>query len=151
MGATEYTLGFMSDPDMRKRNRRGLLKGEQLHALARDLIYGRRGRLNSRDWLQQKHPCSCLTLVIACIIYWQAKEIHRVIQTHVPPEHIDLKLLSHISPVSRDKIAICLLCAIGLLARQARAAGPPESASVPGLGGAMVPRRLPDRERNVLV
>ncbi|MEE8304127.1 MAG: hypothetical protein V3S24_17050, partial [Candidatus Tectomicrobia bacterium] len=92
-----------------------------------------------------------LGLVIACIIYWQAKETHRVIQTHVPPEHIDLKLLSHISPVSRDKIAICLLCAIGLLARQARAAGPPESASVPGLGGAMVPRRLPDRERNVLV
>ena len=34
---TEYTLDFMSDPDMRKRNRRGLLKGEQIHALARDL------------------------------------------------------------------------------------------------------------------
>lgn len=25
---TEHTLNFMSDPDMRKRNRRGLLKGE---------------------------------------------------------------------------------------------------------------------------
>lgn len=103
---TEYTLGFMSDPEMRQRNRRGLLKGEQIHALARDLKYGHRGRLNSRDWLGQKHSCSCLTLVVACIIYWQAVEIHRVLQTHTPPEHIDLSLLSNISPVSWGNVIL---------------------------------------------
>jgi TnpA family transposase len=103
---TEHTLNFMSDPDMRKRNRRGLLKGEQIHALARDIKYGHRGTLNNRDWLQQKNSCSSLTLVIACIIYWQAKEIHRVIQTHTPPEHIDLALLSNISPVSWKNIIL---------------------------------------------
>lgn len=103
---TEYTLNFMSDPNMRKRNRRGLLKGEQIHALARDLKYGHRGRLHNRDWLQQKNSCSSLTLVIACIIYWQAKEIHRVIQTHTPPEHIDLALLSNISPVSWENVIL---------------------------------------------
>jgi len=103
---TEYTLSFLSDPAMRRRNRRGRLKGEQIHALARDLKYGHRGRLSSRDWLQQKHSCNCLTLVMACIIYWQAKEIHRVIQTHPPPEHIDLKLLSHISPVSWENVIL---------------------------------------------
>ena len=97
---TEYTLGFLSDPEMRRRNRRGLLKGEQIHALARDLKYGHRGRLNSRDWLAQKQSCSCLTLVIACIIYWQAKEIHRVLQTHTPPEYID------ISPVSWGNVIL---------------------------------------------
>ena len=78
----ETILSFLSDPDLRRRNRRGLLKGEQIHALARDLKYGHRGRLNSRDGLQQKNSSSCLALVIACIIYWQAKEIHRVIQTN---------------------------------------------------------------------
>jgi TnpA family transposase len=31
---TEHTLDFMSDPDMRRRTRRGLLKGEQVHNLA---------------------------------------------------------------------------------------------------------------------
>lgn len=103
---TEYTLNFMSDPEMRKRNRRGLLKGEQIHALGRDLKYGHRGKLNNRDWLQQKISCSCLTLVIASIIYWQAKEIHRVIQTHTPPEHIDLALLSNISPVSWENVIL---------------------------------------------
>ena len=103
---TEYTLDFMSDPDMRKRNRRGLLKGEQIHALARDIKYGHRGTLNNNDWLKQKNSCSCLTLVIACIIYWQAKEIHRVIQTHIPPKHIDIDLLSNISPVSWKNIIL---------------------------------------------
>jgi len=103
---TEFTLGFMSDADMRRRNRRGLLKGEQIHALARDLKYGHRGRLNSRDWLQQRHSGSCLTLVIACIIYWQAKEIHRIIQTHTPPDDVDLALLSHISPVSWENVIL---------------------------------------------
>ena len=103
---TEHTLDFLSDPDMRRRTRRGLLKGEQVHALARDIRYGHRGRLNSREWLQQKHACSALTFVIACIIYWQAKEIHRVIQTHTLPEHIDLDLLSNLSPVSWENIIL---------------------------------------------
>jgi TnpA family transposase len=103
---TEHTLDFLSDPDMRRQTRRGLLKGEQVHGLARDIRYGHRGRLNNREWLQQKHACSSLTLVIACIIYWQAKEIHRVIQSHVLPEHINLDLLSHISPVSWENIIL---------------------------------------------
>ena len=103
---TEHTLGFMSNPDIRRRTRRGLLKGEQVHSLARDIRYGHRGKLSNRDWLSQKHACSCLTLVIACIIYWQAKEIHRVIQTHVAPGHINLDLLSNISPVSWGNIIL---------------------------------------------
>jgi TnpA family transposase len=103
---TEHTLDFMSDPDMRRRTRRGLLKGEQVHSLARDIRYGHRGTLSSRDWINQKHACSCLTLVIACIIYWQAKEIHRVIQTHTLPDHINLALLSNISPVSWENIIL---------------------------------------------
>jgi hypothetical protein len=94
------------DPEMHKRNRRGLLKGEQIHALARDIRYGHRGTIHSRDWLQQQQACSCFTLVIACIIYWQAKEIHRAIQPHDLPEHIDLDLLNHISPVSWQNIIL---------------------------------------------
>lgn len=96
----------MSDPDMCKRNRRGLLKGEQVNALARDLKYGHRGRLNSREWEEQKKSCSSLNLVIACIIYWQTKEIHRVIKAHAPPEHIDLALLKNISPVSWENVIV---------------------------------------------
>ncbi|MCB1771421.1 MAG: Tn3 family transposase [Candidatus Competibacteraceae bacterium] len=34
---TEHILRYLSDGEMRQRNRRGLLKGEQMNGLARDL------------------------------------------------------------------------------------------------------------------
>ena len=103
---TEHTLSFMSDPALRRRNRRGLLKGEQIHALARDIKLGKRGRIHKRDWLEQRYSCSCLTLVIACIIYWQAKEINRVIQEITPEGGIDISLIQYISPVSWENIIL---------------------------------------------
>jgi len=104
---TEHTLTFMSDPEMRRRNRRGLLKGEQIHALARDIRYGKRGRISNRDWIEQCNSCSCLTMVIASIIYWQAKEINRIVLEHLPKDgSIDISLLQHISPVSWENLII---------------------------------------------
>jgi TnpA family transposase len=47
---TEFILQYLSEPELRRRIRRGLLKVEQLHALARDVFYGRRGRIT---------PASC--------------------------------------------------------------------------------------------
>jgi TnpA family transposase len=63
-----------------RRIRRGLLKVEQLNALARDIYYGRRGRINARELHEQMNSCSCLTLLLACVVYWQAKEISRVLK-----------------------------------------------------------------------
>jgi TnpA family transposase len=40
---TEFILQYLSEPELRGRIRRGLLKVEQLHASARDVFYGRRG------------------------------------------------------------------------------------------------------------
>lgn len=97
---TEHTLKFFSDPIMRKKNRRGLLKGEQIHALIRDIKFGHQGKINEREWFMQKNSCSSLTLVLAAIIYWQAKEIHRVIKTEKMPDGVDLSMLAHISPVT---------------------------------------------------
>ena len=76
---TEFILQYMSEPALRTRIRRGLLKVEQMHALARELFYGNRGRINARDLWEQMNSCSCLILIVACIIYWQAKDISRVI------------------------------------------------------------------------
>ena len=53
--------------------RRGLLKGEQLHALARCVHYGRLGRLDQRDFKRQTGAASCLLLILAAIIYWQIR------------------------------------------------------------------------------
>ena len=56
----------MSEPALRTRIRRGLLKVEQMHALARDVFYGNRGCINARDLWEQMNSCSCLTLIVAC-------------------------------------------------------------------------------------
>ena len=58
----------MAEPTLRARVRRGLLKVEQLHALARAVYYGQRGRISAREVYDQMNACSCLTLILACIV-----------------------------------------------------------------------------------
>ncbi len=97
----------MSDPQVRQRVRRGLLKGEELHALARQVAYGKQGKLNVRSFEEQKNTSSCLTLIMACIIYWQAREINRVIEECGPEKAgIDLSLLEHISPIGWNNVLL---------------------------------------------
>jgi TnpA family transposase len=104
---TEFLLTYLSEPRLRARIRRGLLKVEQLHALARDVYYGRRGRINARELHEQMNACSCLTLILACVIYWQAKEISRVVRCCDPEgDGIDVPLLEHVSPIEWDNVIL---------------------------------------------
>ena len=80
---TEFVLQYMSEPKLRAKVRRGLLKVEQLHALARAVYYGQRGRISAREVYDQMNACSCLTLILACIVYWQAREIELPDDEHV--------------------------------------------------------------------
>ena len=104
---TEFLLSYLSEPQLRARTRRGLLKVEQLHALARDVYYGRRGRINARELHEQMNSCSCLTLILACIIYWQAKQITRTLRSGaIAEEGIDATLLQHVSPIEWDNVIL---------------------------------------------
>ena len=104
---TEFILQYMSQPLLRRRIRRGLLKTEQLHALARDVAYGKRGRMTERDFHGMMRTCSCLVLTLACIIYWQAREIGKAIVEGNPEEEgIDTSLLEHVSPIEWDNVLL---------------------------------------------
>jgi len=104
---TGHILRYMSDPLLRQRTRRGLLKGEQIHALARDVGYGKQGRITARDLQGQRNSCSCLTLIMACIIYWQAKEFNRVLNECDPESAgVDVSLLEHVSPIGWENIIL---------------------------------------------
>jgi TnpA family transposase len=104
---TEHILRVMSDPLTRRRMRRGLLKSEEMHALARQVSYGKQGKISARDLHAQLNTSNCLTIIMACIIYWQAKEISRVIQDHdAQMAGIDLNLLEHISPIGWENIIL---------------------------------------------
>ena len=104
---TEHILRVMSDPLARQQMRRGLLKSEEMNALARQVAYGKQGTITARDWQAQKNTASCLTLIMACIIYWQAKEISRAILECDPEDvGIDLSMVEHISPIGWENILL---------------------------------------------
>lgn len=104
---TEFILQYLSTPELRRRIHRGLLKGEQLHALARNVHYGKQGKTHIRDFHQQMSTASCLILILACIIYWQAREITRVMIKEPPEDHgLDPALLAHLSPIAWDNILL---------------------------------------------
>ena len=75
--------------------------------LARVYNVHQQGKLTTQELEEQKNTSSCLTLIMACIIYWQAKEINRVI-LECDPEGvgIDLSLLEHISPIGWDNVLL---------------------------------------------
>jgi len=50
-----------------------------------------------------------LTLIIACVIYWQAKEISRVVRWCQPKgdeAKIDVTMLEHVSPIEWDNVIL---------------------------------------------
>jgi TnpA family transposase len=84
-----------------------LLKGEEIHALARQVAYGKQGTITALDLEGQRNTSSCLTLIMACIIYWQAKEISRVIQEgDLDEDGVDFNLLEHLSPIGWENIIL---------------------------------------------
>ena len=101
---TEFLLQYMSEPQLRAKVRRGLLKVEQLHALARAVYYGQRGRISAREVYDQMNACSCLTLILASIIYWQAREISRI--SAAPDFAFDPELIRHISPIEWKNVIL---------------------------------------------
>ena len=104
---TEFILDYLSQPALRTRIRRGLLKGEQLHALARCVHYGRLGRLDQRDFERQTGAASCLLLILAAIIHWQIREIDRVLsEADSDADDLNFELLSHISPIGWDNVLL---------------------------------------------
>ena len=101
---TEFVLQYMSEPQLRAKVRRGLLKVEQLHALARAVYYGQRGRISAREVYDQVNACSCLTLILARIVYWQAREISRM--AAAPDFPFDPDLLRHVSPIEWKNVVL---------------------------------------------
>ena len=94
----------MSEPQLRARVRRGLLKVEQPHALARTVYYGQRGRISAREVYDQMNACSCLTLILACIVYWQAREISRI--AAAPDFPFDPELIARVSPIEWKNVIL---------------------------------------------
>ena len=55
----------MINPEKRKKRYRGLLKGEEICQLARDISHGKGDEITSIDLVNQCNSCKFLTLIMA--------------------------------------------------------------------------------------
>lgn len=104
---TEFVLDHVGHAELRRRVRRGLLKSEKLHALARAAFYGKRGRADAQDFRRQASTASCLTRILACVVYWQIRETERVVaEANGDLDAPDFGLPAHVSPIQRDNATL---------------------------------------------
>ena len=49
---------------------------------------------------------SCLLTILAAVVYWQIREIERVLGDIDPEDGVPVDLLAHISPISWDNVVL---------------------------------------------
>jgi Tn3 transposase DDE domain len=53
------------------------------------------------------NSCSKPMLILACVIYWQAKEISRVVRCrNTESDKIEVSLLEYVSPIEWDNVIL---------------------------------------------
>ena len=63
--------------------------------------------MSKRDFYELMKTSNCLTLILACIVYWQAKEIERVIaECHPEADRVETSLLEHVSPIEWENVVL---------------------------------------------
>jgi TnpA family transposase len=101
---TAFILELLLDPQLRRRQERGLNDGEAVNSASCAIFIGQRGEFRDRAYQDQVHRASCLHLVVAAIAAWttylaDAIEALRAEDEDVPEELI--AHTSHRSPGSR--------------------------------------------------
>jgi len=102
---TAFLLEYFRDESLRRRILIGLNKGEALHALARQLFFGRLGELRDRAFEDQLHRASCLHLLMAAIAAWNTVYLAEAIATlRKRGEEISDNVVAHIAPLGWEHI-----------------------------------------------
>ena len=95
---TEYILRYVTDPELRKKIRLKLNKGEYRHKLPRWIFFASQGEFCTGDCQEIMNKASSLSLVSNAILYWNTVKINSLIETlREQGEKVDEKTLLHIS------------------------------------------------------
>jgi TnpA family transposase len=101
LAKTWHILQYVDEPPFRRRVLVGLNKGETLHSLARDIVFGQQGRFTVRGYEAQLNRASALSLVINAIAVWNTRYFERtraVLNAH--GDEIDDSVWRHLSPLA---------------------------------------------------
>ncbi|PZS26376.1 MAG: Tn3 family transposase, partial [Pseudonocardiales bacterium] len=96
---TIYAARYLADPTYRRRIARQLNKGENLHALRRELAYAGEGAVRRRHHEQQSEQMWCLTVATNAIVTWTT-EYYGLAVTALrrTGRAVDDEILAHIWP-----------------------------------------------------
>jgi TnpA family transposase len=102
---TVHILKTLDDEEYRRRMGRELNKGEAAHDLSRFLCFGKEGALHGREFGDQIHTFSCLSVLHNAVVAWNCLHIGSVVQQLRNEGHsIDDSTLSMTTPLFRTHI-----------------------------------------------
>jgi TnpA family transposase len=102
-----FMLNWINDAELQQRAQMGLNKGEAHHALKRAISFNRRGEIRDRTTEEQHYRIIGMNLVAAIIIYWNTRELGRLVQDQIDIGNApDAGLLPHVSPLGWEHILL---------------------------------------------
>jgi TnpA family transposase len=102
---TIFILELLLDPQLRRRQERGLNDGEAVNSASRALFVGQRGEFRDRAYQDQVHRASCLHLLVAAIGAWTTPYLADAIAAHrAEGQDVPDKLLAHLSPIAWEPV-----------------------------------------------
>lgn len=102
---TMHILHYLDSEDFRRQIGRELNKGESSHDLSRFLCFGKEGALRGREFEDQLHTFSCLSVLHNAVVAWNIERIQQVTgQLRNAGHEVDDVVLSRTSPLIRKHI-----------------------------------------------
>jgi TnpA family transposase len=102
---TLFVARVLVDKTFRRRIARQLNKGENVHALKRDIFHAHEGAVRRRHHEQQTEQAWCLTLVTNAVVTWMTEYFGlAVARKRARGEHVDDDLLAHIWPTHHENV-----------------------------------------------
>lgn len=97
---TIFVLKYLQDTTLQQRVRRGLNKGEAIHALEEALTLGQAGEMVEREVNDQRNRASCLMFLVSAISAWNTVYLDHVVST-LAEEGVTVpeQYLPHIAPL----------------------------------------------------
>ena len=97
---TIFSLTYLLDLALQRRNLRGLNKGEAIWNAARAVTIGQDGEMSEREFNAQMNRASSTMLLVAMISTWNTVYLDRVVTTlRNRGEIIPDEYLAHVSPL----------------------------------------------------
>jgi len=102
---TVHILKTLDDEEYRRRMGRELNKGEASHDLSRFLCFGKEGVLRGREFGDQLHTFSCLSVLHNAVVAWNMIQIAKIIaELRAEGHQFDDETASHATPLMRRHI-----------------------------------------------